>query len=352
MPNTAILKTCFDVMHFSGASHVLRPFFAGQGVIFCLHHVCPGGGLQRWFAPNSKLEITPEFLGEIIDLVRSQGYELVSLTEATERLKAGRVSKTPFAAFTLDDGYKDNLVHAMPVFRRHNCPFTVFVSPRIADGTCELWWRALEALIAQSNQINLDLCGNHYQFETREDGQKRVAWNRLSPVLQNMPEYEQRDWINQTCDRYGIDLKAMCRAAAMTWDEIREMNKEPLATMGAHTLNHYNLVKLSEEDAKREIVESKKRIEAELGEPVLHFAYPYGNTDAAQPREFKLCADAGYASSVTTRLGGVFPSHAEHLQALPRIMVSGRFQKARYIDALISGIPSIMKNRFRRVNVT
>ena len=338
-------------MHFTGAAHVLRPFFAGQGVIFCLHHVCPGGGTQRWFAPNSKLEITPEFLSEIIELVKARGYELLSLSQATKRLKTGSVGKAPFAAFTLDDGYKDNLVHAMPVFRRHHCPFTVFVSPRIADGTCELWWRGLEALIAQSNNIDLTLNDTQFRFETREDGQKRVAWNKLSPLLQALPEYAQRDWIRQTCEQHGIDLNAMCRAAAMTWDEIRQMNAEPLATIGAHTLNHYNLVKLSEADARYEIIASGKRIAEELGESPQHFAYPYGNTDAAQPREFKLCADAGYTSSVTTRLGGIFPGHKDHLQALPRIMVSGRFQKARYIDTLISGIPSVMMNRFRRVNV-
>ena len=351
MSSTAILKTCFDVMHFTGASHVLRPYFSGMGVIFCLHHVCPGGGLQRWFAPNARLEITPEFLGEIIELVQARGYDLVSLGEATVRLKFGNAGKRPFAAFTLDDGYKDNLVHAMPVFRRHKCPFTVFVSPRIADGTCELWWRALEALIAQSNQIDLELAGSKYMLETREDGQKRVAWNKLAPALQALPEFDQREWISQTCSQHGIDLNAMCRAVAMTWDEIRIMNSDPLATIGAHTLNHYNLAKLSGADAKREILESGKRIEAELGEPTKHFAYPYGNTDAAQRREFKLCAELGYESSVTTRLGGVFPIHADHMQALPRIMVSGRFQKARYIEALMSGVPGVMMNRFRRVNV-
>ena len=53
MSKTALLKTCFDVMHFTGAANVLRPFFAGQGVIFCLHHVCPGGGTQRWFDRES-----------------------------------------------------------------------------------------------------------------------------------------------------------------------------------------------------------------------------------------------------------------------------------------------------------
>ena len=166
-----------------------------------------------------------------------------------------------------------------------------------------------------------------------------------------MPEYAQRDWIRRVCNAHGVDLGAMCRAAAMTWDEIRQMNAEPLATIGAHAVNHYAVMRLPEADARREITESKRRIEAELGEPVLHFAYPYGNVDAAGPRDFGLCGKAGYMSAVTTRLGVIFAEHAAHLQALPRVIVSGKYQKARYLDALVSGVPGAMKNRFRRINV-
>lgn len=351
MSKTAILKTCFEVMHYSGAAHVLRPYFAGKGVIFCLHHVRPAHGLKNSFAPNSNLEVTPEFLSEIITLVKGLGYDLVSLAQAVERLRSGGVKALPFAAFTLDDGYRDNLVHALPVFRRFKCPFTVFVAPGIADGTTELWWRAVEALIAERQSLDVTLNGEQLRFETHDDSQKLIAWNRLAPLVQALPEYEQRQWIRRVCDAHGIDLEAMCRATAMTWNEIRQMNADPLATIGAHTLNHYNLMRLPEDDARREIAESGRRVADELGEPTLHFAYPYGNTDAAGPREFALAAQAGYQSAVTTRLGVIFPAHAEHLQALPRVMVSGRFQKIRYIDALISGMPSAMKNRFRALNV-
>jgi peptidoglycan/xylan/chitin deacetylase (PgdA/CDA1 family) len=351
MPNTAILRTCFDVMHYSGASAVLRPYFAGQGAIFCLHHVYPGGGHESGFAPNARLAITPAFLSEIISLVKGLGYELLSLEKAAARLRQGGTWHRPFAVFTLDDGYKDNLVHALPVFRRHRCPFTVFVTTGMADGHSEMWWRVLEHMIAGSASIDVEMAGNNYQLETRNDSQKAMAWNVLSPVLKEMPEHEQRDWTLRWGEKSGIDVHALCRSAMMTWDEIRTLNTEPLASIGAHTLNHFNLLKLDEAEAKCEIEQSKKRIEEELGESVRSFAYPYGNIDAAGPREFKLAAEAGFAASVTTRHGLVFEGHAQHLQALPRIMVSGRFQKSRYVETLLSGVPAALMNRFQRVNV-
>ena len=331
-------------------ARLMSPHWGGQGVIFCLHHVTPGGGLQTGFAPNSNLEITPDFLDGLIVVMKRRGYEMLSLDAAVERLRRGQ-DDTRFAVFTLDDGYKDNLEHAMPVFERHQCPFTVYVAPRIAEGTCELWWRGLEAVIAKADQISVTFDGHQVLSATATVAGKVAAWKTIAPRLQAMPEYAQRDWISRVTQQHGVDLQALCRAAAMTWDEIRLMAKHPLATIGAHTLNHYNLLKLPEDDARREIVESRIRIEGELNRPVRHFAYPYGNRDAAGPREFALARAAGYDTAVVTRLGPVELAHAQHLHALPRIMVSGRYQDTRCIEALISGVPSRLANGFRSLNV-
>jgi peptidoglycan/xylan/chitin deacetylase (PgdA/CDA1 family) len=350
MSATSILRSCFDALHYSGASALARPFLAGQGVIFCLHHVTPGGGMQEGFAPNSKLEITPEFLGEIITMVKAKGYECLSIGDAVERLKSG-VGTGRFAVFTLDDGYKDNQMFAYPVFKKFNCPFTIYVTPRIAEGTCELWWRGLEAIIGTRDHIEVEIDDQQFNLGTGSIAGKWSAWKVLSPLLQNLPQHDQRQWIRRAADKFGIDLNAMCREAAMTWDDIRAINRDSLTTIGAHTLNHYNLSRLEAGEAAREIIESGRRITEELGEPTHHFAYPYGNVDAATPREFAMCENAGYHSSVTTRLGTIMAGHASHLQALPRVMVSGRFQKSRYIEALISGLPPILFNRGKTIHV-
>jgi peptidoglycan/xylan/chitin deacetylase (PgdA/CDA1 family) len=351
MLKTVFLTTALEAVSRSGASRALAPFWAGQGAIFCLHHVFPGGGLQKGFAPNIKVEITPEFLSDIITLAKAKDYELLSLSDAVEALRSGRPRNKRFAVFTLDDGYKDNLVHALPVFKRHNCPFTVYVAPRIADGTSELWWRGLESIIAGNDEVELEFRGTNFRAATAKVEEKYAAWQHIDAMLQVMPEYEQRDWISRYADKYKVDLKAQCRAAAMTWDEIRTLAKEPLATIGAHTLNHYNLLKLPATDAAREIVESGQRIEQEIGQRIGHFAYPYGNKNAAGPREFQIAQQAGYDSAVVTRMGLITAEHANHLQALPRVMVSGRYQKIRYIEALMSGVPARLANGFRSLNV-
>ncbi len=351
MAKTTILRTSLEMLYYSGASQVLGPIFGGRGAIFMLHHVRPGGGLQRGFAPNAGLEVTPEFLDSVISLVKQRGYDLVSMAEAVQRIKDNNREQRPFVVFTLDDAYRDNLVHARPIFRKHNCPFTIFASPAIQDGTCELWWRGLEAVIAGNTQVSANIESQKIVLKTVSDSQKQVAWQQLYWPVRLLEQKQQRVWIRQFCDANRVDLEAICRAEAMTWDELRIISHDPLCAIGAHTVHHYAVAQLSEADATKEFVESRQRIASELGTAPKFFAYPYGDEGSAGPRDFQLVAKAGYEAAVTTRKGLVFSGHADHLMALPRLSLSGEFQKLRYVDVLLSGSAFALWNGFKQLNV-
>ena len=351
MASPELLRACLDVMHFTGLSQLLRKELQGMGSILCFHHVCPGGGMDKGFAPNGKIECTPEFLSEIIHLVRKRGMETLSLGDAIERIRNPRPNQKPFAVFTLDDGYKDNMIHGQPIFDQLNCPYTVFVAPKIVDGSCELWWRALEKIIAANTLFNGIIDGVTYNFKVQSVAQKNHAWRILFPKLSVMPQRDQRNAIHDLAKKYNFDLVEYCKSVAMTWDEIRKINEDPLCTIGAHTMNHFAVAKLSAAECLYELEESRRVIERELGEKIHFLAYPYGDEPAAGPRDFQIANDLGFTASLTTRKGVVFTGHSKHLQALPRIMVSGRYQKIRYIDVLISGAPTALLNRFSKINV-
>jgi peptidoglycan/xylan/chitin deacetylase (PgdA/CDA1 family) len=348
MPSVALFKTSLDILYYSGASAALKNVFSGSGAIFMLHHVFPGGGLSRGFAPNAGLEVTPEFLDQVLSMLKDRGFDLVTLDQAVDRI--GSTAK-PFAAFTLDDGYRDNLVHALPVFRRHNCPFTVYVAPAITDGTCELWWKGLEAAISSNDVVSANLGGEAMALPARTVTEKYAAWKTLYWPVRNLEQHEQRRWIREFCDRNGVDIGDICRDCAMNWDELRTLAADPLCTIGAHTVRHFNVKALPEAAALDELVGSADRIEKELGKRPRHFAYPYGDSTSAGPREFALARKAGFKSAVTTRKGMIFPAHIDHLTALPRFSLAGEFQNVRYVRTLLSGLPFALFNGFRTLNV-
>ncbi|MFO1033050.1 MAG: polysaccharide deacetylase family protein [Hyphomicrobiales bacterium] len=346
----AVARAVFDAAYFSGLSRLLRPVAQGRGVILCLHHVLPatpGDG----FAPNSNLETTPEFLDQMLLHLKSRGYRFLSLDDVVRELQSGETPEKPFAVFTLDDGYRDNLVHGAPVFRRHACPYAVYVCSGLVNGTTEMWWRALEDIIRRSAGRSFTVAGQRFQVGDAGAASFNAAWDFLFPRLQALPEKGQRVWIRDAAKGCGLDLAQQCRASLMTWDEVREMGRDPLATIGAHTVNHFVTSKLSADEALRELADSKAELERELGRLVPHFAFPYGNVAHAGPRDFAIAARAGFATAVTTRLGSVHAAHASHLHALPRIIVSSRFARRRWVEVLASGTAGYIFNRGRTLNI-
>ena len=86
------------------------------------------------------------------------------------------------------------------------------------------------------------------------------------------------------------------------------------------------------------------------GKRPVHFSYPVGDRTSAGQREFHVAMQAGFKTAVTTRPGALFPEHAAHLTALPRISLNGEYQQRRYAKVLTSGVATAVWNRFRRVD--
>ncbi len=336
-----------DLMFYSGAARALSPICRGVGAILQLNNIRPGGPVRGCFNPNGGLVIAPGFLEASIVHLRDRGFDIVSFRDATLRLQHGSRRGPPFVVFTIDGGHRDGLVHAWPVFRKHDCPFTIFVSTAVADGTGQLWWRGLEAAIAGETHMPLEWLEASGQMPTVTDAQKQAAWRRVYRHIRSMEPRRQQKFIRQFCSERGIDLEAMCRAEAMSWHDIRTVSRDPLCTIGAQSVHYFSLARLTIDDAEAEIAESSRRIEVELGERPKYFSYPYGDPAAAGPREFALAAKAGLKAAVTARKGMVFPEHRHHLLALPRIPLDGRYQEMRYLDVLLSGVPTVLSEGFR-----
>ncbi|OPZ00492.1 polysaccharide deacetylase [Bradyrhizobium sacchari] len=342
-----VIRAGLGALYFSGAHHLLRPLLAGVGAIFMLHHVRPAR--EDAFQPNRHLEVTPEFLRATLSHLRSRDIDIVSMDELHERLVRGRFDRR-FAAFTLDDGYRDNLEHALPVLREFDAPLTVYVASDFAEGTGRLWWTALEAVIARAEQIEVQIGQSALRLDATTPAAKQATFDRLHDWLRALPgEHDLMREITTLCTRHGVDMEALCRSLCLSWDGVKQLAADPLVTIGAHSISHCNLAKQSEQIAAQEMAVSRARIEQALGRPVLHFAYPYGDRDAAGEREFTIAASAGFKTAVTTRPGMLFAENAGHMTALPRVSLNGNYQDTRILPVLTSGAATAMWNGFRRI---
>lgn len=319
----------------------------GVGAVLMLHRVSDAE--PRPTGINRHLTITPAFLDAVLTEVRRLGYEIVSMDDAVERLVA-RSCRKRFVAITADDGYRDNLEEALPVLERHEAPITVHVSPGLTQGSVFLWWELLEEIICRRDVVYLASPEGRLVFECgTADAKFRANTEIHNYLTERVREEDQAAVIRDLALSAGIDPMDAGHASLMDWDELRRFASHPLVTIGAHTVHHYNLRRLSSEKAMRELVDSRRILEVELGEAPRHMAYPYGYESAVGRREVDLAREAGYVSAVTTRHGLLQTEHAAHLHSLPRISINGRYQRVAHVGTMLSGITTPMANRGQRV---
>ena len=332
------MRLGLEVVHRTRLNSFARRMLPCQGVIFALHRVTPA--THQDFAPNRLLEVTPEFLEDTITTVRAEGFDIVSLDTGLQRLASPE--KRPFACFTFDDAYRDNKDYAAPILEKLGVPFTIYVPEHFADGTGQLWWIELELAIAASSVAAVPELFGRKPLACRTAAEKTDTYARIYWRLRQMDEDAARTIVRSLCARAGVDVSRVCSELIMSWDELRVLSKNPLATIGAHTVGHYALAKLDFERALREMVVSKARVEAELGLECHHFCYPYGDAASVSDRDADLARRAGFASAVTMRKGLIGHAQAMNLMSLPRCSLNGNFQDQHYVSALLSGLPFLL----------
>jgi len=116
------------------------------------------------------------------------------------------------------------------------------------------------------------------------------------------------------------------RESLLSWEQVQELHRHGIQ-IGAHTLDHPRLDLLPQEEAKRQIVDSKAIIEEQLGHPVRLFAYPYGrHTPTARQIVSSLYSGACTArpglvsmSSKAWTLGRIDIAYVNHLFLFRRL---------------------------------
>jgi peptidoglycan/xylan/chitin deacetylase (PgdA/CDA1 family) len=342
-----LISAGFAGFRASGLHRLAKAATRGCGVVLAFHRVLHTRPEARRYAPNSNLEIAPEFLDLALEVVVHEGFEIVSLDDARRRLADPR--SEPFAALTFDDGYRDTLEVALPVLERRGAPFTVYCAPGFIECNARLWWLELEEAIRRLEMVEVSVEGGRLRLAARRPDEKSAAFDRTYWLLRQRPEAELLEAIGDLARRAGVERARLAEGLFMTWSELAALSRSPLATIGAHGIAHRRLAHWSAAEARAEMAGSKAALEERLGVRVRHFAYPVGDQTSAGPREFELAREVGFDTAVTTRPGMLFREHAERLTELPRVSVNGRWQSTKSLEILLTGAPFWLWNRGRRV---
>jgi peptidoglycan/xylan/chitin deacetylase (PgdA/CDA1 family) len=164
--------------------------------------------------------------------------------------------------------------------------------------------------VTQRQLFDALLCGRPLKRKpimiTFDDGY-RDAFYKAAPVLSK---------IGMRGTAYVISGRIVNGDRAfLSWGLIRALERRGIE-IGSHSVSHRDLTQLSDREAFRELVQSRRALERGLRHPVQWFAYPFGAYDG---RVETLARRAGYVLAVTTETGSL--QSASRPLALRRLRV-------------------------------
>lgn len=265
----------------------------------------------------------PELFRHALERLRSDGYAMLTVTEAVHRLTEGRGFPKRSVVFTMDDGYRGALEQSVDLFQAYDCPLTVFVTTGFIDGRCWLWWDQIEYVCLGSSRRSIDVGWDDSSVRL-DFGDSRTTIDTLLQICEwckTLPDQEKWRFIHALANAAEVEIPARAPAqyAPLTWSEMRALEGKGIA-FGPHTVTHPILPKVDDDQAEREIAESRARVRQELRQPVDVFAYPNG---AYGSREIDILARLGIHGAVTTR--GAYAKSRP-----PGVMHGSRFEIPRF----------------------
>jgi peptidoglycan/xylan/chitin deacetylase (PgdA/CDA1 family) len=331
----AIVKSAiYTTAHVSGLSRALALRYRGRGVIFALHSIVDDAASN----PDHTLRCPVGKLEWILRWLRQQDLDFVTLDEAVERLSAP--AARPFAAFTFDDGFVDNLTKALPVMETFAAPFTVYVPTGMITRDIDAWWFGVAALVASRDRIDLPGIGC---FQCGDRASKQRAFSAIETAIHQ--NFDLLPRMREALDAAGIQISALVNKEALTEAQLRTLSRHPLVTIGGHTTTHLNLARASAAKVRSEIADNRKFLQEITGQRVAHNAYPFGHAGACGDREAEISRSIGFRTAVTTRAGMLFREHLQHLHALPRVCLTSQ-ENASTLRCKLDGLSRAINSRF------
>jgi len=226
------------------------------------------------FRPN--VSATPSIFAAQMDYL-SQKYNVISGTELAAFIKGGHQLPSHAAIITFDDGYCDNYTNAYPILKARNLPAIIFLATDFIGTRKPFFWDLIAYCFFHTTkeQANLPRFGSQSWMD---ESTREVVIQKFIEALKRMPDVEKQKLIDQLPSMLGIDLSDDAfKNLMMSWSDARELSEIGIE-LGAHTASHPILTRISLEDASAELLQSKQHVEAEIGKPIISFAYPNGQS--------------------------------------------------------------------------
>lgn len=339
-------KLVLHLLHATGMLRLLVKMQQYQITILMLHGVTDPEAPSEWkplrpHLTTSQLENTLSILANY--------YRFISLDEASDILTGRRPHVPNALVLTFDDGYRNNLTHAMPILRRFDAPATIFLSTCNVTEQQPFWFDRLDYAIQSIEDSNfliqdypalrmLDFTSRNsmkYSFLSfiRNEKKRHASNTALRSSILTLTERIEQHSGHSLLDVFENDPWSK----VMTCEEVAHAPND--VSFGSHGVDHPILGLTSPEESLHQLRTSRDTIESITSKQCRHLAYPNGSYNNTILSMVKKC---NYVSAVTTRTGR--NKKGENMLTLKRIAFPSASSLPGNIAA-VSGITSIWHKR-------
>lgn len=184
-------------------------------------------------------------------------------------------------------------------------------------------------------------------------------WRQVVPLLETLSQRSKRRHLAITFDdgfrdnltaalplleKFGLPMTLFVAAGFidqegyLSEEELREISMHPLITIGAHGFWHRHFNRLTRDDARFELIESRRTLEGVIGRKVDLMAWPFGECNDQLER---LCAECGYKAAWSVWKG------TNSTYSRWRVPLGRRDNTARFV-AKASGVYGLTEARLHR----
>jgi peptidoglycan/xylan/chitin deacetylase (PgdA/CDA1 family) len=222
--------------------------------------------------------VSPANFGQHLDYLR-ETCRPMPLMELAWAIKAGKVPNRAVVV-TFDDGYASNWTCAYPLLKEAGIPATVFVVAGEVGSRQGFWWDELESVLLLTKDLpeylEISIDQQEYSWPVALPAELEAAYGDLRRLLGQLQIEKRRCVVRELRAWANLPPSSFVHDRPMDRAELEQLVGNGLVTLGAHTMTHCRLANLSTTEQWVEILDSKQRLEATIGQPVLAFAYPYG----------------------------------------------------------------------------
>ena len=289
------------------------------------------------------LTVSPAHFAEHLTVLRKMARP-ITLQRLADGLRDGKIPRRAVAV-TFDDGYFDNLDHAKPLLERYDVPATFFVAPEASTDAGEFWWDTLERIflqpgsLPQTLRLTIDGVLHEWQLGSSavyagDEFARHCSWNygrkddptprqavlrSVHRLLSSLSDDKRKNALQGLRAWSGVDATMRPDYRTLTPAQTLGLAQGELCRVGAHTMTHPVLAKLSAERQHHEIWQSKSRLEQIVGQPVTSFAYPHGLKSDYSDVSVDIVRRAGFDCACAAFPGIV--RYGADAHQLPRLLV-------------------------------